>query len=373
MFYRWTPIARRGTLPSASDREAGMSPVIDPLILVRAVHFAATALAAGTVSFLVARRAGARAAGAGSGWRVRRAAPLARLGRRSRSAIASGAVWLIWLASDIYGASLLNVCLHGGAWSVLTETRFGLGVDRAAGARAAARRAVAVAGDALAATCRCRRVRRLARAHRPCRRFARWRRTRASCAPTSCTCIAVGAWLGALPALALLLHQARRDQKQCARARRGAARRFPSLGIVSVAALMATGVVNSWNLLSGPRDLVATDYGRLLLLKIGLFAAMLGIAAVNRFRLTPQLAAPMRPLRARARAQQPGRDRRSAFASSCSSARWERWRRRCTTMCTSRPAGARRRRLCPHPHVRGDGRRHHRARARRPGACARFS
>ena len=34
-----------------------------------------------------------------------------------------------------------------------------------------------------------------------------------------------------------------------------------------------------------------TDYGRLLLLKIGLFAAMLGIAAVNRFHLTPQLGA----------------------------------------------------------------------------------
>ena len=45
-------------------------------------------------------------------------------------------------------------------------------------------------------------------------------------------------------------------------------------------------------MLSGPRDLIATDYGRLILLKIGLFAAMVGIAAVNRFHLTPQLAVP---------------------------------------------------------------------------------
>jgi hypothetical protein len=43
-------------------------------------------------------------------------------------------------------------------------------------------------------------------------------------------------------------------------------------------------------LLSSPRDLIATGYGRLLFLKIGLFAAMLAIAAVNKFHLTPRLA-----------------------------------------------------------------------------------
>ncbi len=54
---------------------------------------------------------------------------------------------------------------------------------------------------------------------------------------------------------------------------------------------MATGIINSWNLLGGPRDLVTTDYGRLVLLKIGLFVAMVGIAAANRFHFTPQLPA----------------------------------------------------------------------------------
>ena len=68
-----------------------------------------------------------------------------------------------------------------------------------------------------------------------------------------------------------------------------ATRRFSVVGIVSVATLLASGLVNSWNLLSGPRDLVTTDYGRLIALKIGLFAAMLAIAAVNRFYLTPRL------------------------------------------------------------------------------------
>jgi putative copper resistance protein D len=38
--------------------------------------------------------------------------------------------------------------------------------------------------------------------------------------------------------------------------------------------------------------LLVTEYGRLLLLKIALFAVMLVVAAVNRFWLTPRLASP---------------------------------------------------------------------------------
>ncbi len=98
--------------------------------------------------------------------------------------------------------------------------------------------------------------------------------------------VAAGVWLGGLPALALLLSSARPPRGLAARA----AARFSTLGIASVAALLASGIVNSWMLLSTPRDLIATDYGRLLFLKIGLFAAMLVIAAVNRFHLTPRLA-----------------------------------------------------------------------------------
>jgi putative copper resistance protein D len=103
--------------------------------------------------------------------------------------------------------------------------------------------------------------------------------------------IAAGAWLGGLPLLALLLVSKPQPKGIAARA----AARFSTLGVVGVVALLATGIVNSWMLLSSPRDLIATDYGRLLFLKIGLFAAMLTIAAVNRFYLTPRLAA--RPAR----------------------------------------------------------------------------
>jgi len=92
--------------------------------------------------------------------------------------------------------------------------------------------------------------------------------------------LAAGAWVGGLPAFV----------KPCVGCFRSTdTRRFSIVSILSVSALLANGLVNSWNLLSGPRDLVTTDYGRLIVLKIGLLAGMLGIAAVNKFYLTPQL------------------------------------------------------------------------------------
>jgi putative copper resistance protein D len=45
-------------------------------------------------------------------------------------------------------------------------------------------------------------------------------------------------------------------------------------------------------LIGSLRALVDTDYGRLVLLKVVLFAAMLSVAAVNRMQLTPRLANP---------------------------------------------------------------------------------
>ena len=89
----------------------------------------------------------------------------------------------------------------------------------------------------------------------------------------------------------MLLTRARQKQSAWNAYAVAATRRFSLLGTISVVALLASGVVNSWMLLGSPRDLMTTDYGRLLLLKIGLFAAMLAIAAVNRFHLTPRLPA----------------------------------------------------------------------------------
>jgi putative copper resistance protein D len=265
-------------------------PVIDPLVLVRGVHFAATALAGGTVFFAAfcAEPAFCNAQAEASRQSFRRAGRWLTWGALAIT-ILTGLAWLVWLASDILGASLLEVCLQGGAWSVLTETRFGivslarlalalmLGVSilwpalrwiqLAAGAGLVA--LIALIGHAGAAPDGTGDFR---------------------LAADILHLISSAAWVGALPALALLLHQMRRVNDDWAGAvATEAVRRFSVTGVASVAALLATGIVNSWSQLSAVRDLVTTDYGRLLLLKIGLFVAMIGIASVNRFHLTPRL------------------------------------------------------------------------------------
>jgi copper resistance protein D len=264
--------------------------VIDPLILLRWAHFSATALVAGTVLFLVAAAEPALRAAAAGGATFRRSARWI-VWSALTVAIASGAGWLVWLASDIYAASLLNVCLHGGAWSVLTETRFGqVWLSRLALALS------------LGALMRWPGLRLLQLAVACCLLALLAFIGHADASPDDSGnaqlaadilhLLAAGAWIGGLPALTLLLHQARRAGDIASSAAVAATRRFSAIGVAAVGTLLATGAINSWYMLSGPRNLIATDYGRLILFKIGLFAAMIGIAAVNRFHLTPQLAVP---------------------------------------------------------------------------------
>jgi putative copper resistance protein D len=102
---------------------------------------------------------------------------------------------------------------------------------------------------------------------------------------------AAAAWIGSLVSLALLLSAARRHQAFAwASLARDAAQRFSTLGIVSVATLLLTGIVSAWILVGSFQALLVTEYGLLLMLKIVVFAIMLVFAAVNRFWLTPQLA-----------------------------------------------------------------------------------
>lgn len=66
---------------------------------------------------------------------------------------------------------------------------------------------------------------------------------------------------------------------------------FAGIGSAMVAVLVLTGLVNSWILVGPDRleSLWTTPYGRLLALKVLAFLAMLGLAAANRYRLTPAL------------------------------------------------------------------------------------
>lgn len=103
--------------------------------------------------------------------------------------------------------------------------------------------------------------------------------------------LASGAWLGALLPLVVLLSQACRDAgPQAVSVARAATLRFSILGLSCVGTLIVTGVVNTWFLAGNAPALLGTLYGQLLLLKIALFAAMIGAAGINQRRLLPQLA-----------------------------------------------------------------------------------
>jgi len=265
---------------------------LEPLIFVRAVHFAATVLASGTVAFLVLVAGPAARAKNPPGFANLRGQLITLTWIALVVAVLSGAAWLVLLASDILGASIADVCLHGGLWPVVGDTRFGLvwivrfilalllGVLMVWPAMEEFQLATAAALLALPALV-----------------------GHAGAAPGIAGDIhlasdivhllAAGAWLGSLLPLTLLLARAQRTARPAWKDFAiVATHRFSMLGIFSVGALLATGIINSWNMLSGPRDLVATDYGRLVALKIALFGSMVALAAVNRFYLTPRLPRP---------------------------------------------------------------------------------
>ena len=103
--------------------------------------------------------------------------------------------------------------------------------------------------------------------------------------------VAAASWVGGLVPLVLMLAAFRRDDVAAsASLAESAARRFSTLGVVSVGTLVATGFVNSWILVGSFHALLAAEYGQILMLKLAVFAVMLAFAAVNRFSLTPQLA-----------------------------------------------------------------------------------
>ena len=97
--------------------------------------------------------------------------------------------------------------------------------------------------------------------------------------------LAAGAWLGALPALVGLLASTHAPDAVAQ-----ATRRYSNLGMASVCVLVVSGLINAWYQVGDVPALIGTEYGRLLLAKLGLFAAILGLAVINRGHLTPRLA-----------------------------------------------------------------------------------
>jgi copper resistance protein D len=263
--------------------------LLDPLIVVRAVHFAATASTAGGLAFLmlVARPACA------VGMPAESLAPHRRLaGIGLAVTLLSGLAWVVLEVAAMSGLPLGEAVREGAVPVVLTQTQFGIvslgrfilavlvAVCLVSGRTTACWTSLACAAALLGSLA--------------------WTGHAAGAVDVTghlhliadtLHCLAAGAWVGALIPLALLLAAARRhgDPHWCKIAYL-ATRRFSTIGIVSVATLLASGLVNAWILVGSLGALAVTEYGLLLQVKLGLFALMLGLAAVNRLYLTPRLA-----------------------------------------------------------------------------------
>ncbi|WP_095139948.1 copper homeostasis membrane protein CopD [Pseudomonas sp. Irchel s3a10] len=100
--------------------------------------------------------------------------------------------------------------------------------------------------------------------------------------------LAAGAWLGGMLAL-VLLTRGRVDEARI-RLLAAAVKRFEWIGAAIVLTLSLSGVVN-YLFIVGPRldEVLLGTYGMLLAIKVWLFAAMLVLAALNRFHLGPAL------------------------------------------------------------------------------------
>jgi putative copper resistance protein D len=102
--------------------------------------------------------------------------------------------------------------------------------------------------------------------------------------------LASAAWLGALVALALMakINDLQTEERIKLLAR--AVSRFEWVGAVIVLVISVTGIVN-YLFIVGPEldEVFLSTYGILLFIKVGLFAGMLVLAALNRFHLGPLL------------------------------------------------------------------------------------
>jgi copper transport protein len=119
--------------------------------------------------------------------------------------------------------------------------------------------------------------------------------------------LAAGVWVGGLVWLLLGL----RGLDGAARA--AAVRRFSQLAFAAVAVIAVTGVLRAVPEVGSLAALVSTSFGVVLLIKTGLFMALMGVAWRNRYRLVPRIArsapaAPGRlsPVMAGAAADPPG-------------------------------------------------------------------
>jgi putative copper resistance protein D len=265
-----------------------------PLVVIRALHFAATAMTTGILVFraVVADAAFGSATPAGT---LVRARTLRLAAIVLALSVVSGVAWLLLEAASMSGLALPEAMTSEVLSTVVNQTQFGrvfeirfalavmlagcLGVDRFPLARGLA---LAISLGLIAAIA--------------------WTGHAGSTpgevgilhlAADTLHLVAAAMWTGGLVSLVLLLSASRRDRSSAgASFAWQATTRFSTMGIAAVAVILGTGIVNAWILVGSWHALIATGYGQLLMLKIMLFIVMLSFAAANRFWLTPRLALP---------------------------------------------------------------------------------
>ncbi|MDB5409514.1 MAG: hypothetical protein JWL84_4426 [Rhodospirillales bacterium] len=284
-----------------------------PLALTRAVHIAASAVALGLpavlaliVAPLCAARRTATSATAGSPAAareiIRRVLPpaLATLVGALALELISGAIWIVGQAASMSGRAPLDALRSGAVATLLAHTGFGHAM-------------LARLGFALLLAALLPLLRRAPPERVPALLSAvgiagaggfvalAWTGHAAATEggagivhliADASHLLAAGVWLGGIVALALLFAVVRAAPRPAALRLAGAAsRRFSPIGVLCVATLTLSGIVNSWLLVGDLPHLLGTEYGRLLILKVALFAAMVAVAALNRMSLTPRLVA----------------------------------------------------------------------------------
>ena len=93
---------------------------------------------------------------------------------------------------------------------------------------------------------------------------------------------AAGAWIGGLLPLAIFLKRAR-PSLSLTKSAPFVLQRFSTLSLWCVGVLVISGIVNSWLLVGSIHALFTTVYGRLLVVKLTMFGALIGLGAQNRF------------------------------------------------------------------------------------------
>jgi copper resistance protein D len=265
--------------------------VTDPLTIVKFVQFASSLLAGGAALFAALVCAPAS--------ETTEAASVVDFARRIALAgvivaIVSAGLWLILIAADIEQVSTAEVIAGGAVWSVARETQFGQLLLIRFGL------ALILIATLLLV---------------PERQYCRWNSVRLGEAAIAVLFVAMlagsghagaqsgvpgkfhsgvdalhlvaaAAWTGGMVPLLVSMGP---HVTLTPAARLVLVRRFSVLATLSVAALAVSGAVNTWFMVGTLSDLIGTSYGRILLVKIVLFAAMLIFAALNRLVLTPRL------------------------------------------------------------------------------------